>query len=140
MNKGFTYWLRWLAVLPGAVLASVIALIPLHFILYRTLSNFVEPYPELPERLLTPFAVCLGFVWSGARIAPGYKFETATVLFGLIMIPLGGFVFLSLFGERWMGQQLSVKGYGAAPALGFVGGLVAVYLIKRDQHKMSQAV
>ena len=136
MNKGITYWMRWLAVLPGATLASLLALVPLHLILYQTLSNFIGPYPELPERLLTPFATCLAFIWSGARIAPGYKVETAVVLFGLVMICLGGFVFLAMFGERWMGQRLFLQGRGVGPALGFVGSLVALYLVKRDQQKI----
>lgn len=136
MNKGFSYWMRWLAVLPGAALASLLALVPLHLILYHTLSNFIDPYPELPERLLTPFATCLAFIWSGARIAPGFKVETAVVLFGLVMICLGGFVFLALFGERWMGQRLFLRGYGVGPALGVIGSLIALYLVRKDQQKL----
>jgi hypothetical protein len=27
---------------------------PLHFALYYALTQFIEPYPELPERILTP--------------------------------------------------------------------------------------
>jgi hypothetical protein len=106
-------------------------------ILYQTLtgSGIVGPYPELPERLLTPFAVCLGFVWSGARIAPEYKFETAIALFGVAMITLGGFVFLALFGERWMGARIYLRGYGLGPALAVAGAVTALYLARKDSHK-----
>lgn len=137
MNRGFTYWLRWLAVLPASVVAGLLATIPLHFILYQTLtgSGIVEPYPELPERLLTPFAVCLGFVWSGARVAPECKFETAIALFGMAMVVLGGFVFLTLFGERWMGSRLYLRGYGLGPLLAIVGAVIALYLSRRESQR-----
>ena len=84
------HWLRWIAVLPGALLGGILMVFPLHWILYNTLSNFIEPYPELPERILTPFVVALGFVALGARIAPERKMEVAVVLFGLWMVLLGG--------------------------------------------------
>src|SRR5262245_23810 len=128
------YWLRWLAVLPASVLAALLVLIPLHLILYQTLtgSGIVEPYPELPERLLTPFAVCLSFIWSGSKIAPAYKFETAVALFGMAMIALGGLVFLALFGERWMGSRIYLRGYGLGPLLAVAGAVAALYLARRD--------
>lgn len=137
MNRGFTYWLRWLAVMPGAVLAGLLATIPLHFVLYQTLtgSGIVDPYPEFPERLLTPFVVCLGFVWSGARIAPEYKFETAITLFGIAMIMLGGFVFLAAFGERWMGSRLFLRGSGLGPLLAIAGAVTALYLARKESRQ-----
>ncbi len=33
------YWLRWIAVFPGALLAGLLATFPLHWILYFTLAN-----------------------------------------------------------------------------------------------------
>jgi len=39
MKKDFKYWLRWLAVLPGALFAGILANFPLHWILYSTLST-----------------------------------------------------------------------------------------------------
>jgi hypothetical protein len=137
MSKGFAYWLRWLAVLPASVVAGFLATFPLHFVLYQTLtgSGFVEPYPKLPERLLTPFAVCLGFVWSGMKIAPERKFETAIALFGITMVVLGGFVFLTLFGERWMGSRLYLQGYGLGPLLAIAGAVTALYLARRESRQ-----
>ena len=60
--------LRWLVVLPGAIVGVVVALFPLHFVLYQTLtgSGIVEPYPQLPERLLGPLVSALAFVWAGS--------------------------------------------------------------------------
>jgi hypothetical protein len=137
MKRGLKYWLRWLAVLPASVLTGFLATFPLHWILYQTLtgSGIVEPYPELPERLLTPFAVCLGFVWGGARVAPEFKFETAITFFGVAMLVLGGFVFLAVFGERWMGARLSIYGYGMGPLLAIAGAVTALYLVRKESQK-----
>ena len=134
MNKGFIYWMRWLAVLPGTAIASALSLVLLHFVLYRTLKGFVEPYPELPETLLTFPTLTLGFVWSGARIAPEHKFEAAITLFGLTMIGLGGFLFLGLFGKQWLVGPLFAKGHGIGAALSFISGLVTLYLVKKEQN------
>ena len=126
------YWLRWLAVLPGALLAGILATFPLHWVLYQTLSNFVEPYPPLPERVLTPLVIGAVFIWAGSRIAPEYRIETAVGLFGFWMFLLGGFVFLTLSGGAWMGQRLySLYGGGLAPVMALVGGLIGLYIVRR---------
>jgi hypothetical protein len=41
------YGLRWLAVLPGAVIEGFLLTFPLSWMLYNTLSNFMQPYPAL---------------------------------------------------------------------------------------------
>src|SRR5262245_38611571 len=91
------YWTRWVAVLPVSILAGLLTTIPLHLILYNTLSNFIDPVPEFPERALTPLVIGATVVWAGARIAPARKVETAVVLFGLWTLLLGGFVALTIF-------------------------------------------
>jgi hypothetical protein len=111
------YWARWVAVLPGSVLAGVLMTIPLHLVLYSTLSNFIDPVPELPERVLTPLVI-------GATI----------VLFGLWMLLLGGSVALTLFAVNIQGRRLFFQGGGLAPVMAFAGGLVGL-LIARKQAK-----
>jgi hypothetical protein len=138
MNRGFLYWLRWLAVLPVATIASALSLVPLHFVLYRTLIGFVEPYPELPETLLSFPTMTLGFVWVGARIAPSHKVETAIALFGLVMIGLGGFLFLGLFTDQWFVRPLFSKGHGIGAGLGFASGLATLYFVRQKQREGSQ--
>jgi hypothetical protein len=132
IQKSITYWLRWLAVLPGAVLAGAFALFPLHWVLYNTLSNFIEPYPQLPERLLTPAVVSGVFVWAGSEIAPEYKTEAAALLFGVWMFAIGGFTFLTLSGGSWSGQRLVFQGGGIGVAMAIIGGLVGLFYVRND--------
>ncbi|MBI4531504.1 MAG: hypothetical protein HY709_08255 [Candidatus Latescibacteria bacterium] len=131
MNR-VKYWLRWLVVLPGALVAGVLATLPLHWILYSTLSNFVEPYPELPERALTPSVIAVVYVWAGSKIAPEYKMETAIGLSGLWMALLGGFIFLTLSDGAWMGRELYFQGGGLAPVMALVGASTGLYVVRRQ--------
>ena len=132
LNKGLKYWLRWIAVFPGALFAGVLASLPLHWALYLILSSFLEPYPELPERLLSPFVIAAVFIWTGSRIAPEYKIETSAVLFGLWLFLLGGFVFLALSGNNLGGYQLRFYGGGIAPIMAAAGAFTGLYLVRRD--------
>lgn len=92
MNKSFIDWLRWFAVLPGALIAAFLVTFPLHWILYigfahdGTLFGFIE----LPdganisiERAITPFVIALTFIVVGYKISPGHKYRTSLVLCGL---------------------------------------------------------
>ena len=128
-------WLRWFAVLPGGLLAGTLALFPLHWVLYTTLQNFIEPVPELPERILGPFVIAACFIWFGSRIAPTRKMETAVVLFGLWVLLLGGAVALTLFAGNVRGHRLYLQGGGLAPAMAFVGGVVGLLAVWRRTKK-----
>jgi len=126
--------LRWLAVLPGAVVGALIALFPLHFVLYQTLtgSGIVEPYPQSPERLLGPFVSALVFVWAGSRIAPSRKVETAAVLLGILLLLIGAFFALGLTGAHIGDVQYSLPLGGLPPAGAVVGAFAGLYLARRQ--------
>jgi hypothetical protein len=126
------YWLRCLAVLPGSLLAGVIALFPLHLVLYVTLSNFIEPYPALPERLLTSLVFALVIVWLGSRIAPERKFETSIILFGLLVFLVGGSVFLIASHGTLLGQQFYFNDGAITPIMSIGGALVGLYIVRRQ--------
>jgi hypothetical protein len=139
MKKDFAYWLRWLAVLPGALIGGILASFPLHWILYSTLRNetiFIDPYPELPERILFPFVMATVFVWAGSRIAPEHKFKTSIVLFGIWLFLTGGFVFLTLSGSGWLGYQLYFQGGGIGPVMAVVGAFVGLYIVRRKEKNL----
>ena len=124
--------LRWIAVLPGSILAALIALVPLHIVLYLIFQKFFEVYPEAPERILGPAVISGVFVFSGFKIAPSYKFETAVVLFGLWMFLLGGLVFTAWF-ERSMGEgHLYFQSGGIPTIMGAVGAIIGLVLAWHD--------
>ena len=39
MKKDFTYWLRWVAILPGALIAGILSTFPLHWLLYIAFAH-----------------------------------------------------------------------------------------------------
>lgn len=134
MNPRLKYWLRWIAILPGALLAAILATVVLHLILYITLTKFVTPYPELPERILTPFVISAIFIWAGNEIAPNYKNTTAIILFGLWLFLAGGFIFLTLTDSSWFGKKLYFQAGGIAPIMAIVGALFGVYKARKSNN------
>ncbi len=126
------YWLRWLAVLPGALLAGVLSSFPLHWVLYRSLNNetiSVGNNFETIERFLFPFVFNVVYVWAGARIAPEHNVKTAVALFGSGLFLIGGFFFLTTSGASWMGNNLYFIGGGLGPIMAIVGSIVGLYTV-----------
>ena len=127
------FWLRWLAVVPGALVAGFLMTFPLHWFLLSLFSNFIEPYPQTPERLLSPAVIAGGIVWWGAQIAPQRKVETAVVLFGLWMLVLGAVVGVTYSGGTYLGHQLYAK-YGGLSFLGVALGAGLGLLLVRSEN------
>jgi len=119
-------WFLWLAVFPGAYVASLIARFPLHWVLYLALSLFVKPYPWLPERLLSSFVDAGVFVWVGAAIAPEYKSRVAIVLFAEQML-LVVIVAVKLLGWTWVHSWI----FWAGLSLDAAGAAIAYYIVRR---------
>ncbi|HEV8480067.1 MAG TPA: hypothetical protein VGR66_04675 [Candidatus Eisenbacteria bacterium] len=119
-------WLLWLAVIPGTLVASIIAYVPVHFVLFFMLSPFVEPYPRLPERLLASLVSSGAFVWVGAAIAPEYKSRVAIVLFAEQMLLLV-IVAVKLLGWTWVHSWI----FWAGLSLDAAGAAIAYYIVRR---------
>jgi hypothetical protein len=133
-QRAMTNVLRWIAVLPASIIAMILSMFPLHLVLYQTLtgSGLIEPYPEMPERLLGPLAATLAFVWVGSRIAPRRKVETAVVLFGATLLLSGAAIALGYSGARAGSQQFYIR-IGGIPAIaGIVGAFIGLYLVRRQ--------
>lgn len=124
--------LRWLAVLPGALLAMVLSPFPLHFVLYQTLtgSGVVEPYPELPERVLMPFVAALAFQWAGVRIAPSRKRLTSFALLILWVIVLLCAVLFVIRNPEIENMSVNFR-YGALGPVSAIAGAIVGFLINR---------
>lgn len=135
-------FLRWLAVLPGAILAAVLVGFPLHFVLYWTLTNpdsviYFETYPELPERILFPLAATIAFQWAGVNIAPSHKGKTAIILFAVLLVFWIAAVWLVLSGARLGDMHFVAQGGGLAPVFAFIGLFAGLYINWKTQAKAS---
>jgi hypothetical protein len=137
MNNGQKI-LRWTAVLPGAIIAGIAITFVLHYILYFTLTKFVSPYPEFPERALTPFTIAATFIWAGCAIAPNNKLKVGIILFAIWIFLAGGFIMITLTDGKWFGKSLHFETNGVAPIMGIVGAFVGLYLVTKKDTENQQ--
>ena len=102
MKENVIYWSRWFLVLPGTIVAGIMATFPLHWLLYFAYASgqevelgsvrfFIELFfrnasAESIEYTLTPFVIAAAFVFAGYKLAPKYKFKTAIALFVVYVI------------------------------------------------------
>jgi len=123
---------RWILLAPTAIIAAVLATFPLHIVLYQTLtgSGIVVPYPETPERVLTPFVAALGFIWAGVWVAPSHKRIVNYFLFAVWIAFEGTIAFLAISGQRVGDSQLYVQDGGLGVAAAFGGGVVGVFFAR----------
>jgi len=115
MKNSFTYWLRWVAVLPGALVAGFLATFPLHWVLYFTLADgeIISGVNIKPiEYTLYPFVIAITFILVGFEIAPANKFKTSVVLTAIwILSFLGVFIFFSALKPQFeLRSTLSLLG------------------------------
>jgi hypothetical protein len=132
MKEKLIYWLRYVAVLPGALLASILSTFVLHLSLYYSLREIIAPYPETPERVLTPLVMATVFIWTGSQIAPKYKNTTTIILFGLWLFILGGVVFLTMTNSTWLDQKLSFQVGGLPTIMSVVGALFGLFKARQE--------
>ena len=121
--------LRWIAVLPGSLIAGFLMTFPLHWILYlafnyggTTLFGFMELNQNdyiLVEHTVTPFVIAPTFVLTGFEIAPKYKIQTSLVLTILWIIS-----WISLF--IFFSRQIELRGI-----LSLLGSLLGLYIAWR---------
>jgi hypothetical protein len=124
--------IRWILVLPMSIIAAIVILFPLHWILIFSLNHFVTPYPELPERLLTPFVFSLTFVLTGSKIAPNYKFYSSVFLFSIFMLLTGVYIWFISNNIKWFGEVLMFQNGGVPFYFGIIGSFTGLYLVSKD--------
>jgi len=134
-------WLRWVAVLPGALGFGFLATFPLHWILYLKASGnwAILGFIELPatswtsvEEAVYPFVIAIVYIMVGAWIAPTHKIKTSIVLAVLYVIFA---VSIVLWGVS-SGLQVSVGARIIGPIAGL---LLGVYLVWQ-RHKQDPTV
>ena len=123
--------LRWIAVLPGSLLAGFLATFPLHLMLYLAFANngTLLGFIELPagsnvsmEYFLYPFIIALVFIYVGFEIAPKHKLKTAVILAVLYLLFIIGSVILGLQNNIEMSFEVRTLG----PIIGLLIGLFFV--------------
>jgi hypothetical protein len=124
--------IRLLLILPIGVLSGIISTFILHLFLVNTLSHFVTPYPQFPERVLTPFAFCVFFVFGGSIVSPFNKSKTAILLFALQITLIQIFIFLIQYKIDWFGKILEIKDQGIPTYLAIIGGYIGYYLTSKQ--------
>ncbi|MCD6250584.1 MAG: hypothetical protein J7J98_09670 [candidate division Zixibacteria bacterium] len=127
-------WLRWIAVLPAALLATILSAFPLHFVLYQTLtgSGIVDPYPETPERVLLPLVASMAFIWVGANVAPSHKLKVATSLLVPWLLLLVSAVVMALNSSNLWGMQFSSEEIGLPTVLSIFGAIAGLYIVRKQ--------
>ena len=129
-NEGVNNWFRWLAVLPGSLLAGLLATFPLHWVLLATFEygQIISGIDTKPiEYLLYPFVIAAIFVYTGSRIAPKYRFKTSIVLFViylLLWITANVIVFLHII-------NIPNAHFDARSVLALTGAVVGLYWAKK---------
>jgi hypothetical protein len=124
--------IRLILILPTGVLSGIIATFILHLLLVNTLSHFVTPYPQFPERILTPFAFCIFFVLGGSMVSPFNKSKTAILLFTLQLTLIQLLIFLIEYKINWFGKILEYKEGGLPTYLAIIGGYIGFYLTSKQ--------
>ncbi len=123
--------LRWVAILPGAMLGSVIVLFPIHWMLifwifphdgkyFLDMIWFPDKKVDVAhiEDTLAPFLLVVISTFIGAEIAPKYKITVACVLSGMWLI-YSTYLFWSSGGQ----DTLEIKTAGGVLGL-FIGPII----------------
>ena len=144
MQKSTQNLLRWIAVLPGAILGGILATFPLHWILLflfdggetdlGSLKFFTQILGggvsyEVVEQALYPFVIAFVYILAGTEIAPQHKFKSALALVSLYVV----FAVGTLILVAGSGLQISLETRTIGPILGLALGLYCVRLkFKQD--------
>lgn len=126
--EGFKKFLRWLAVLPGAIVALILSYAIIK--LFMMLSNWFvgissdSPYMKLAEIFVSGLSGYY-FVYIGSKIAPSSRKEVAYALTGIIFLVGGAIVFNDILRAEYYNAVAS-----AATA---IGGMVFLYMVNSGE-------
>ena len=137
------FWLRWVAVLPAAILSAVLISFPVHWavLIFTGFAGNDDSIglgdlpPETLERLGVAFFVPLTFIMAGARVAPTYRRQTAVVLIILLAMAISaGLTYAA--SNRDIGFDYQGWGwfeFAAVVALWIGGVITAVYYVHQEE-------
>ncbi len=126
--------LSWILVLPGALIAGLVAATFLHLVLYSSLYSGsivsgvnIEPI----EYFLYPSVMAATFILSGYAIAPKHKLKTATAIFLLYLAMWLVTSVVSLFIDI---EGLEVE-FGWRSVFAILGAIFGLFMAKKLDNK-----
>ena len=145
-EQSVLYWIRWLLVLPGALVFGFLVTFPFHWIL-QFVFGFRSNEPDLLslsfilkilkidsvdslEYLLYPAIIAVTYIVVGQKIAPKHKFKTAVILFALYAVVWAVGLLVSLNTNF----EISIRTF-----LALAGAILALYYVK-DKQKIKRDV
>lgn len=128
--------LRWIGVLPAAILGSVLVAFPVHWVVMSTFrwgdDNFIElseEGAENVERVVFAFAVTLTFVLCGAYTAPKWKMPVAIALASLLtLLTAASYIYVALDPDLYFATPVR----GKIGLIAGFGGLVTSFVVVRS--------
>lgn len=134
--------LRWIAVLPAAILGGFLASFPLHWLIMWTCQNNPDSaamvgevsmlyyYRDSIERFLTPLATSMGFIYVGTITAPIYHLKVAITLAGIYLTSIGILCYL-VINKTYLPKEIEYSAnYYALLALNFLGIFLALWIVR----------
>jgi len=138
-------WIRWLAVLPGSFILSILITFPLHWFLQLFFLDNTENDNSFSirfllqifdinsayaiEHLLSPMLIAFGFIIAGYKIAPTHKFKVSIILFLIYLLSmLISFLFLGKVAN--VNVQFEFK-----TLLAILGATVGLYVCKSKENE-----
>lgn len=138
-HNPMTAVLRWILVLPAAIVGAVLVAFPVHWIVFATFrwgdDNIVQLSEEGAgnvERVVTVFAVPLALILCGARVAPSRRFGVAISLASLLVVLIATSFWIVL-REHELSFTSPVRGIFSMAA--FVVGTVTAIIVVRSWHQ-----
>lgn len=98
-RRRVTTALRWVAVLPSAILGCIVARIAIVLINRITMAGYVDPNSLLARvfvEWISSVIMGVAVVYFGWYVAPAFKLHTAIILAGIILLVSGAMLFAAL--------------------------------------------
>jgi hypothetical protein len=140
MNQNMKSVLRWMAVIPTAIIAAILVIFPIHwFVFFSGISEtwVAEIFKYIGftitndniERLLDALLVGGTFVYAGAKMAPTHHLKTAVALSTIL---IGVFIYLFYLINSHQGYKMdeTVWSMGIKIAMVIFGTGAGIYYSK----------
>jgi len=133
------YWLRWLAVLPAALMAIVLVSFPVHIAVLLINSGNTEDSnnlltaipPETLERFGQAFFAPVAMVFAAAKTAPSHRLYVAGLLVIAYAMFLGAAMMYAGSHGYYSGRYWAE--FAVVVGLGFAGLAYSMYQIHQEE-------